>query len=326
MKILVTGGAGYVGSVTTHLLCNDNHNVIVFDNLERGYKKAVDKRARLVKGDLRNPDDIHRVIVEENPDAVIHFAAYIEVGESMKNPKLFKENNVGGTINLINALKKSNCKKVIFSSTCAVYGTPETIPMNEDLPHNPISVYAKNKSECESLLTQAADLYDFECVFLRYFNACGATQNYGEAHIPETHLIPLVLQVALNKRDKIFIYGDNYETDDGTCIRDYIHIEDLAQAHILSLKEGISGAFNLGNGTGFSVKEVIDVCRKVTNHPIPVEVAKKRDGDATILIADAAKAYDQLGWKPKYPELESIILSAWKWHQKNPNGYSDYED
>ena len=322
MKILITGGAGYVGSVTTHLLCNDNHEVIVFDNLEKGYEKAIDKRAKLIKGDLRNLKDISLAVSLENPDAIIHFAAYIEVGESMKNPELFTENNVGGTVNLIKALKKSTCKKIIFSSTCAVYGTPDTIPMNENLPHNPISVYAENKSKCESLFQNASKTYNFECVFLRYFNACGATSKYGEAHIPETHLIPLVLQVALNQRDKILIYGNKYKTKDGTCIRDYIHIEDLAQAHILSLKEGISGAFNLGNGTGFSVLEVIEVCKKITNHPIPFEIVEPRDGDAEILIADSSKAYHQLGWRPKYPDLESIISSAWNWHKNNPNGYN----
>ena len=193
--------------------------------------------------------------------------------------------------------------------------------MNENLPHNPISVYAENKSKCESLFQDASKTYNFECVFLRYFNACGATLKHGEAHKPETHLIPLVLQVALNQRDKILIYGNKYETKDGTCIRDYIHIEDLAQAHILSLKEGISGAFNLGNGTGFSVLEVIEVCKKVTNHHIPFEIVEPRDGDAEILIADSSKAYDQLGWRPKYPDLESIISSAWNWHKNNPNGY-----
>ena len=322
MKILVTGGAGYVGSVTTHLLCNENHDVIVFDNLEKGYKKAIDSRAKFFKGDLRTFEDISMVINKEKPDAVIHFAAYIEVGESMKNPELFTENNVGGTENLIKALKKSTCKKVIFSSTCAVYGTPKNIPMNESLPHNPISVYAENKSRCESLFQNVSETHGLECVFLRYFNACGATLKYGEAHIPETHLIPLVLQVALNQRDKIFVYGNKYKTKDGTCVRDYIHIEDLAKAHILALEKGISGAFNLGNGTGFSVMEVIDVCKKITNHPIPYEIVEPRDGDAAILIADSSKAYNQLGWRPKYPDLESIILSAWNWHQNNPNGYN----
>ena len=326
MKILVTGGAGYVGSVTTHLLCNKGYDVTVFDNLERGFKEAIDERAYFIKGDLRNEKDILTAIDEVSPDAIIHFAAYIEVGESMKHPKMFSENNVGGSKNLIKAIINSSCKKLIFSSTCAVYGTPERIPLDESLPHNPQSIYAENKSECESLFLEASKNYDFECVFLRYFNASGASKNYGESHNPETHLIPLILQVALNQRKQIYIYGDDYKTKDGTCIRDYIHIEDLADAHISALKKGINGAYNLGNGNGYSVKEVINVCRKITNHPIPSKIVPARKGDSTILIADSSKAKNELNWTPKYPDLESIILSAWKWHKINPKGYASNEN
>tara|TARA_A100000164_G_C21939183_1_gene789687 strand:- start:1617 stop:2585 length:969 start_codon:yes stop_codon:yes gene_type:complete len=322
MKILVTGGAGYVGSVTTHLLCNQLNEVIVFDNLERGFRSAVDPRALFINGDLRNKKDILNAIQTNKPDAIIHFAGYIEVGESMKNPKEFTLNNVGGTKNLINAMIQSSCKKVIFSSTCAVYGTPDVVPLSETLPHRPQSVYAENKSECERLFLEASNKHNLECVFLRYFNASGATETYGESHNPETHLIPLILQVALNKRKEISIYGNNYDTIDGTCIRDYIHIEDLATAHILALRKGISGAFNLGNGNGYSVKQVIDVCRKITNHPIPSKVVSSREGDSTILISDSSKAKNDLGWTPKYPDLESIITSAWKWHKSHPDGYS----
>lgn len=322
MKILVTGGAGYVGSVTTHLLCNQLHEVIVFDNLERGFRSAIDPRALFVEGDLRNKKDILDVIQTNDPDAVIHFAGYIEVGESMKNPKEFTLNNVGGTKNLIDSMIQSSCRKVIFSSTCAVYGTPKVVPLSETLPHRPQSVYAKNKSECERLFLEASNKHDFECVFLRYFNASGAMEKYGEAHNPETHLIPLILQVALNKRKIINIYGNNYDTFDGTCIRDYIHIEDLAIAHIAALKKGVSGAFNLGNGNGYSVKQVIDVCRKITNHSIPSKVVSPREGDSTILISDSTKAKNELGWIPKYPDIESIIASAWEWHKSHPDGYS----
>lgn len=321
MKVLVAGGAGYIGSVTTEMLCDEGHDVVVFDNLERGYSAAVDPRATLIQGDLRYKEDIKSALLAERPDAVIHFAAYIEVGESMKAPMPFFENNVCGSLNLISAMVESGCKKLIFSSTCATYGTPERMPMNESLPQNPESVYGESKLLCEKIFHWGEAIHGMECVFLRYFNACGATEKYGESHQPESHLIPLVLQVPLGQRDKIYIFGDDYNTRDGTCVRDYIHIKDLAHAHILALKPGIRGGFNLGNGDGYTVKEVIDVCREVTGHPIPAELEPRRAGDCTSLVADATKARTELGWNPQFADLKSIVQSAWDWHQAHPNGY-----
>ena len=323
MKILVTGGAGYIGSITTQILCDSQHNVVVFDNLERGYRQAVDQRAKFIQGDLRNKQDIFKALDYEKPDAVIHFAAYIEVGESMIKPNEFFENNVMGSLNLIKAMNETGCKKIIFSSTCATYGTPDKIPMDESLKQRPESVYGESKLISEKIFSWAKEIHNIDYVFLRYFNACGATDIYGEAHNPETHLIPLILQVAQGKRNEIKLFGDDYPTRDGTCIRDYIHVKDLAQAHILALKSTISGVYNLGNGEGYTVKEVIDVCRKITNHPIPMSIKPRRSGDCTTLVADSSKARDEMGWEPRYPDLESIITSAWNWHQKYPDGYTE---
>lgn len=322
MKILVAGGAGYIGSVTTELLCDEGHEVVVFDSLERGYEASVDPRAKFMQGDLRYKEDIKSALLAERPDAVVHFAAYIEVGESMKEPMPFFENNVGGSINLMSAMVESGCRKLIFSSTCAIHGTPERMPMDETLPQNPESVYGESKLLSEKIFQWGQEIHGIECVFLRYFNACGATEKYGEAHNPESHLIPLVLQVPLGQRDKIHIFGDDYETRDGTCVRDYIHIKDLAQAHILALKPGIRGGFNLGNGDGYTVKEVIEVCREVTGHPIPAELEPRRAGDCTALVADATKAKTELGWDPQFADLKSIVQSAWDWHQAHPDGYT----
>lgn len=321
MKVLVAGGAGYIGSVTTEMLCDAGHEVTVFDNLERGHRAAVDPRAAFIHGDLRKAEEIRTAMKEVQPDAVIHFAAYIEVGESMKEPLPFFENNVGGSLNLVSAMRESGCRKLIFSSTCATYGTPERVPMDESLPQKPESVYGDTKLMCETIFSRAREIHGIEPVFLRYFNACGATEKYGEAHSPESHLIPLILQVPLGQREKIFIFGDDYETRDGTCIRDYIHIRDLAQAHILALNPEISGAFNLGNGDGYSVKEVIEAAREVTGHPIPAEIQPRRAGDCTALVADSRKAREVLGWNPQHADLKEIIRSAWTWHQAHPAGY-----
>ncbi len=323
MKVLVAGGAGYIGSVTTEMLCEAGHEVVVFDNLERGNQAAIDPRAKFLQGDLRYKEDIKSALLAERPDAVIHFAAYIEVGESMKDPMPFYENNVSGSLNLMSAMVAAGSKKLIFSSTCATYGTPERIPMDETLPQKPESVYGDSKLLCEHIFQSGQDIHGIECVFLRYFNACGATAKYGEAHDPESHLIPLVLQVAQGKREKIYMFGEDYETRDGTCVRDYIHIKDLAQAHILALKPGVSGAFNLGNGDGYTVKEVIEVCRDVTGHPIPAEIQPRRAGDCAALVADSTKAREELGWDPQHADLTEIVRSAWDWHQAHPNGYED---
>lgn len=319
--ILVAGGAGYIGSVTTEELCNQGYKVTVLDNLERGFAQAIDSRADFIQADLRNKEETTQALLKVKPDAVIHFAAYIEVGESMKDPLPFFENNVTGSLNLLQAMAAADCKKLIFSSTCATYGTPERVPMDETLPQKPESVYGESKLLCEKMFLWAQEIHGIEPVFLRYFNASGATELRGESHRPETHLIPLILQVAQGKRDKIFIFGDDYPTPDGSCVRDYIHVKDLAQAHILALKPGISGAFNLGNGSGYSVKEVIEMVRKVTGHPIPAELQGRRAGDPSALVSDSAKAKKILGWKPQYADLESIVQSAWDWHQKYPEGY-----
>ncbi|MCU0858656.1 MAG: UDP-glucose 4-epimerase GalE [Pontiellaceae bacterium] len=321
MDVLVAGGAGYIGSVTTELLCDAGHHVTVFDNLERGHRAAIDPRARFIQGDLRKPDTLAAAFAAAKPDAVIHFAAYIEVGESMADPLPFFENNVSGSLNLIKAMVAADCRKLIFSSTCATYGTPAIVPMDESLPQKPESVYGESKLICEKIFSWAQQIHGVECVFLRYFNACGATEKYGEDHSPESHLIPLILQVPLGRREKIYIFGNDYDTPDGTCIRDYIHIRDLAQAHILAIKPGLAGAFNLGNGDGYSVKEVIHVARDVTGHPIPAEVRPRRAGDCTRLISDSSKARTVLGWKPEYADLRSIVESAWNWHQAHPSGY-----
>lgn len=321
MNILVAGGAGYIGSVTTEMLCDAGHDVTVFDNLEKGHRAAIDPRAAFIQGDLRKRETIDAALKEAKPEAVIHFAAYIEVGESMVNPMPFFENNVSGSLNLMSAMVENDVKKLIFSSTCATYGTPEKMPMDESLPQHPESVYGESKRLCEKIFSWAQQIHGVECVFLRYFNACGATEKYGEDHTPESHLIPLILQVPLGKREKIYIFGDDYDTPDGTCIRDYIHIRDLAQAHILALKPGISGAFNLGNGDGYSVKEVIDVAREVTGNPIPADVQPRRAGDCTRLISDSTKARSELGWNPQFTDLRSIVESAWNWHQSHPSGY-----
>lgn len=320
-KILIAGGAGYIGSVTTETLCDLGYKVTVLDNLERGYKDSLDPRADFVKADLRNREEVNNVLDTVRPDAVIHFAAYIEVGESMTDPLPFFENNVSGSLNLLSAIVNCGCKKLIFSSTCATYGTPDRLPMDETLPQHPESVYGESKLICEKMFSWAEKIHGVESVFLRYFNASGATEKKGESHSPETHLIPLVLQVAQGKRDKIFIFGDDYDTPDGTCVRDYIHVKDLAQAHILSLKEGISGSFNLGNGTGFSVREVIETIREVTGHPIPVELQERRPGDAAKLVSDSTKAKEVLQWEPEFTNLKNIVESAWKWHQRYPDGY-----
>ncbi|AKJ65288.1 UDP-glucose 4-epimerase GalE [Kiritimatiella glycovorans] len=323
MKVLVAGGAGYIGSVTTQLLCDEGHEVCVFDNGERGHRAAVDERAAFVQGDLRRADEIRGAMMEFSPDAVMHFAAYIEVGESMKQPVPFFRNNVSGGLNLLEAVLEAGVSKIIFSSTCAVYGTPERVPMDESLPRRPESVYGESKLMFERMLEWAETIHGIEPVFLRYFNAAGATEKFGEAHEPETHLIPLVLQVPLGRRDKIFIFGDDYDTPDGTCIRDYIHIRDLARAHLLALNPGTRGAFNLGNGSGYSVREVIETARAVTGHPVPAEVRPRRPGDCVRLVADASRARRELGWTPEHPGLQSIVADAWNWHRAHPEGYGD---
>ena len=321
MKIVLTGGSGYIGSVTTELLCDDGHEVVVFDNLERGHREAVDPRARLVVGDLREPLAIRELLAAVKPDAVVHFAAYALVGESMQNPHLYFENNVGGGLNLLDALLRTGVPKIIFSSTCATYGQPETMPMTEALPQRPTNPYGESKLRFETALRWEQERRGLRPVFLRYFNACGATEKYGEDHEPETHLIPNVLKVALGQSPAVPVFGGDYPTPDGTCIRDYIHIADLARAHILALEKDVAGPFNLGTGTGFSVQQVVETCRAVTGHPIPVAVSPRRPGDPACLVAGADKAKAVLGWNPRYPDLRTIVQHAWDWHRAHPRGY-----
>ena len=321
MKILLTGGSGYIGSVTTELLCGDGHQVTVFDNLERGHIEAVDPRARLVVGDLRDPTGIRDVMRAVKPDAVVHFAAYALVGESMQNPMQYFENNLGGGLHLLDAMIRTGVKKIIFSSTCATYGQPEVMPMTEALPQRPTNPYGESKLMFETALRWEQERRGIQPVFLRYFNACGATEKYGEDHEPETHIIPNVLKVALGQAKAVPVFGDDYATPDGTCVRDYIHIVDLARAHILALEKDVAGPFNLGTGTGFSVRQVIETCREVTGHEIPVEISPRRPGDPDCLVAGAEKAKTVLGWNPQYPDLKTIVQHAWNWHRAHPRGY-----
>lgn len=327
MAVLVCGGAGYIGSHTVSELLDRNEEVIIVDNLQKGHKPAVLAGAKLYTGDLRDEAFLKNVFQENEIEAVIHFAADSLVGESVELPLQYYENNVYGTMCLLKVMTEFDVKKIVFSSTAATYGEAENIPIVETDPTVPTNPYGETKLAVEKMLKWSEQAYGLNYVVLRYFNVAGAHMEgkLGEDHQPETHLIPIILQVALGDREKIMIFGDDYNTADGTCIRDYIHVTDLADAHILAIeklrKENKSATYNLGNGNGFSVKEVIDTARNVTGHPIPAEVAPRRAGDPAILIASSEKAISELGWKPKYADLHTIIESAWKWFQKNPNGY-----
>jgi UDP-glucose 4-epimerase len=321
MKVFLTGGAGYIGSVTTELLLNEGHEVVVFDNLERGHKAAVDRRAKLVAGDLRDAGQIQRAMKNARPDAVMHFAAYALVGESMTDPGMYFANNTTGATNLVDAMVKYDVPRIVFSSTCATYGFPDKIPITEDTPQRPVNPYGEAKLMFEKVLLWYEKIHKIQPVFLRYFNACGATGKFGEDHDPETHIIPNVIKVALKQQPHVNIFGDDYDTPDGTCIRDYIHILDLGRAHILALTGKATGPFNLGTGTGFSVREVIDVVRKVTQRDIPEVISPRRPGDPDRLVASALKAKKILKWTPRNSNLNDIIESAWAWHQAHPDGY-----
>ncbi len=329
MAILVCGGAGYIGSHAVAELVKRGEEVVVVDNLQKGHIDAIWEGAKICLGDLRDKDFLNRVFENNKIDGVIHFAADSLVGESMDLPLKYYENNVYGTMCLLDVMNKHGVDKIVFSSTAATYGEPERVPIEETDKTFPTNTYGETKLAVEKMLKWAEKAHDIKHVVLRYFNVAGAHESgmIGEAHDPETHLIPIILQVALNKREKIFIYGDDYDTPDGTCIRDYIHVMDLVDAHILALKklerDNTSSTYNLGNGEGFSVKEVIDVARKVTEHEIKAELAPRRAGDPARLIASSKKAIDELGWEPRYNTLEEIIASAWKWHVNNPHGYED---
>lgn len=327
MSILVLGGAGYIGSHTVYELIDAGEEVVVVDNLETGFREVVHPKARFYEGDIRNREFMDSVFDRENIDGVIHFAASSQVGESMVNPLKYY-NNLCGTEVLLESMIAHGIDKIVFSSTAATYGEPERIPILETDPAIPTNCYGETKLSIEKMFKWISKAHNLRYVSLRYFNACGAHPNglIGEAHNPETHLIPLILQVPNNKRDFISIFGTDYNTSDGTCVRDYIHVNDLAQAHILAMKylrEGKeSNIFNLGNGVGFTVKEVIETARKVTGHPIPAKVEPRRAGDPSTLIASSEKAKAILGWCPQYADLETIISTAWNWHQSHPEGYS----
>lgn len=329
MSILVLGGAGYIGSHTALELVRAGHDVVIADNLVTGYRKAVPEKARFYEGDLRDFDFLDSLFRTEKIDAVIHFAAYSLVGESVTNPLKYYDNNLYGTKVLLDAMVKNGIDKIVFSSTAATYGEPENIPILESDRTCPTNPYGETKLAMEKMFSWTAKAHGLRYVSLRYFNACGADESgtIGEAHNPESHLIPLILQVPNGTRESISIFGNDYNTPDGTCIRDYIHVTDLAQAHILAVQYlengGESDIFNLGNGIGYSVREVIDTARKVTGHPIPEVEVPRRAGDPAMLVASSEKAKSILGWKPLHDSLEEIIASAWNWHKNHPNGYND---
>lgn len=329
MSILVCGGAGYIGSHCVYELIDKGEDVIVVDNLQTGHKSAIHPKAKFYEGDIRNFDFMDKVFKENNIEGVIHFAANSLVGESMTNPLKYYNNNVHGTEILLKAMIANAVKKIVFSSTAAVYGEPENTPIVESDKTEPTNTYGETKLSMEKMIKWTDKAHGIKFVSLRYFNVAGAHENgvIGEDHNPETHLIPLILQVPLGKREKISIYGEDYPTKDGTCIRDYIHVKDLIEAHVLAfkwLREGNdSEIFNLGSGAGFTVKEMIDAARKVTGHPIPAEISPRRSGDPAILIASSAKAKEKLGWKPKFDDVEKIIESAWNFHKNHINGFDD---
>jgi UDP-glucose 4-epimerase len=323
MKIFLVGGAGYIGSICTEQLLNEGHEVAVFDNLSEGHRRAVDPRARFIEGDLAYREQIETALSSCRSDAVMHFAANALVGESMQNPSKYFRNNISNGLNLLDAMVATGVRRMVFSSTCAIFGPPERVPIDETASPHPISPYGESKLAFEKILRWYDEIYGLKCVSLRYFNAAGATENFGEDHRPETHLTPAVLKVALGQRPNVEIYGTDYDTPDGTCIRDYVHILDLARAHILALGAAASAFYNLGTGGGSSVREVIAACRKITRRKIDTIEKPRRLGDPPRLIASSEKIKKELGWRPQFQSLDVIVESAWKWHQKFPRGYDD---
>ena len=325
MAILVTGGAGYIGSVAVEDLRKQDEKVIVLDNLAYGHREAVDSSVPFYEGDIGDELLVQMILSEHEIEACMHFSAFAFVGESVEKPQIYYKNNFVQTLKLLDVLIENDVKKFIFSSTCATYGEPQYIPIDEKHPQSPTNPYGWSKFMVERALADYDAAYNLKYVALRYFNACGASDGCGEDHNPETHLIPLILFAAQGKRDSISIFGDDYPTPDGTAVRDYIHISDLSQAHLLALehlrKGGDSEFINLGNGGGYSVKEVVEAARKITGKEIEAKIAPRRAGDPSRLVADAAKAREVLGWNPQFPEIERIIESAWAWHSANPEGY-----
>ncbi len=323
MNIFVTGGAGYIGSAAADLLLKAGHSVTVYDSLVTGYRAAVPEAARFIRADLADAETLKKALAAEKYDAVMHFAAFIEAGESMKDPGKFFHNNLANSLALIEAAFRAGVTRFVLSSTAAVYASSET-PLSEDSPIDPANAYGFTKLVIEQALEWYRRIYGLRYAALRYFNACGALPGRGEAHQPESHLIPLVLKTALGQREAVFIYGTDYPTPDGTCIRDYIHIADLISAHLLALDaldERDRLIYNLGNGSGYSVRQVIETARRVTGRPIPAIEAPRRPGDAPRLVASSEKIRRELGWQPQHPALEDIIASAWEWHASHPNGY-----
>lgn len=326
MNVLVTGGAGYIGSVIVEGLAQQGHRVVVLDNLAKGHRQAVIEPAILATIDLAQTDALRRLLVEQQIEAVVHMAADSLVGESMQQPSKYFRNNVIHSLNLTEAMVAEGVLRLVFSSTAAVYGEPKSVPLMEDAPLLPTNVYGESKLAFERMLPWLDRAHGLTSIALRYFNAAGASERLGEDHRPETHLIPLVCQVALAQREAVQLFGTDYPTADGTCIRDYIHVVDLAEAHVLALRaltqDGAeSRAFNLGNGTGYSNRQVIDAVRRITGHPIPVIDAPRREGDPAALVASSERIRQHLGWQPHYPAIDDIVESAWQWRQRHPNGY-----
>ena len=323
MKILVTGGAGYIGGTVALRLLSAGHNVLIYDNFCHGHRELVPTGTRLIEGDLGNRELLERVFRDEKVDGVMHFAALIEAGESMKHPELYFRNNTASTLTLLEAMLATRIERLVFSSTAAVYGEPEKTPIEETAALAPTNAYGESKLLVEHMLTWLNRIHGLRYASLRYFNVAGAVEGRGEAHEPESHLIPLVLDVALGRRQSIKIFGKDYPTPDGTCIRDYVHVGDLADAHILAL-EALSTRsrliYNIGNGQGFSVREVVESARRVTGHPIPVVEEPRRPGDPAVLVASSKRIIEELGWKPRYSSLDDIVHSAWIWHQQRYGG------
>lgn len=326
MKVLVTGAAGYVGSIVTEMLVEQGHTVIALDNLQQGHREAVHPEALFIKADLADRGGLDQFFRKHDLDAVMHLAAETLIADSMTDPRRFFTSNVRHGMNLLDAMLAHDVKRIVFSSTAAVYGEPHSIPITEDAPKKPLNSYGESKLMFERILDWYHRAYALRYVSLRYFNAAGASERFGEDHDPETHLIPLVLQVALGQREHVHVYGTDYDTHDGTCIRDYIHVVDLTRAHVLALEhlDGLGPrVYNLGNGDGYSVLQVIETARRITGHPIPAVPASRRPGDPARLVASAQRIRNELGWEPQYQDLGIIIESAWRWHKAHPNGYAE---
>lgn len=329
MKVLCTGGAGYVGSTCLRWLRANGHEAVAYDNLSMGHREAVGD-ATLIVGDISDTESLSEALRAVKPDAVMHFAASTYVGESVDDPEHYYRNNIAGTLNLLSAMRTAKVHRMIFSSTCATYGESPVVPMNEDAPQEACSPYARTKLAVEWMIRDFCRAYGLGFTLLRYFNAAGASPDgeHGEDHDPETHLIPLVLQVAMGQREKLLVFGNDYPTPDGTCIRDYIHVDDLAQAHLLAIgvtEPGRGAVYNIGTGTGNSVLEVIAACESAVGSRIPYEIVDRRPGDAPALVADPTRIMSELGWKPRFTEIQAIVQTAWQWHKRYPQGFRSKE-